>query len=263
MKKYFVVSDIHGHYSELILALEEAKFNYDDPSHFLIVCGDLFDRGVQSKEIYEYINSLGEKCITIRGNHEEFVKTAVDKSVDNYFNFIYNGFDKTMDSFLGEENSFSRWKKIQHQAFGIFEADEVCFWDFQKHFSSVVRNCYPDLLRWLTSLPYYYETDNYIFTHGMIDGQCNDWHHPKKDLYGKYLDWDACTWARPEDFFAPIVNTNKTIVVGHINTGLLRSKCGLDENDNSIFKRPCDNKVIGIDTATPTTKKINVLIIED
>lgn len=114
---------------------------------------------------------------------------------------------------------------------------------------------YPELLPWIKSLPYYYETDNYIFTHGMIDGQCFDWHNPN-------ISWYECTWAKPEDFNNSIVNTDKKVVVGHINCGLLRSLYGYDENDNSIFERP-DGKVIGLDTCTVLTHKVNVLVLED
>ena len=47
MKKYFVVSDIHGCYDELIKALNEVGFDETNPSHYLIDCGDFYDRGEQ------------------------------------------------------------------------------------------------------------------------------------------------------------------------------------------------------------------------
>ena len=54
MMKYFAVSDCHGFYSNLMFALKNAGFDINNPEHILIVCGDLFDRGEQPKEIFEF-----------------------------------------------------------------------------------------------------------------------------------------------------------------------------------------------------------------
>ena len=44
--KYFIVSDIHSFYVELKSALDKAGFNKRNKDHTLIVCGDIFDRGL-------------------------------------------------------------------------------------------------------------------------------------------------------------------------------------------------------------------------
>ena len=44
--KYYVTADIHGIYSILHDALEEAGFFAETQPHKLIVLGDLFDSGV-------------------------------------------------------------------------------------------------------------------------------------------------------------------------------------------------------------------------
>ncbi|MBQ8726493.1 MAG: metallophosphoesterase [Clostridia bacterium] len=43
--KYYVVSDVHGFYDELIFALTEKGFFDEKSPHKLIICGDLLDRG--------------------------------------------------------------------------------------------------------------------------------------------------------------------------------------------------------------------------
>ena len=58
MKKYFVCSDIHSHYNELMTALNDAKFDINNPEHILIVLGDIFDRGDQSIEVYNFLRGL-------------------------------------------------------------------------------------------------------------------------------------------------------------------------------------------------------------
>ena len=49
--RYYVVSDVHSFYDELISALTEKGFFEDNEPHKLIVCVDLFDRGSQSKQL--------------------------------------------------------------------------------------------------------------------------------------------------------------------------------------------------------------------
>ena len=45
MPKFFVVSDVHGFYDELLNALDDAGFDSENTDHYLISCGDNFDRG--------------------------------------------------------------------------------------------------------------------------------------------------------------------------------------------------------------------------
>ena len=60
-KKIFAVSDIHGHYMEWKLALDEAGFSPDNKEHLLIVCGDFFDRGDENVSVFNYLNSIQNK----------------------------------------------------------------------------------------------------------------------------------------------------------------------------------------------------------
>ena len=59
--KYFVSADIHSFYDEWIDALNGKQFNINNPEHMIIVCGDLFDRGTQSKELQSFIMQLLKK----------------------------------------------------------------------------------------------------------------------------------------------------------------------------------------------------------
>ncbi len=68
MKKYFVVGDIHSFYKPFINELTRKGFDACNNEHVLIVCGDLFDRGPDSKKVYEFIKSLPlDRRILIRG----------------------------------------------------------------------------------------------------------------------------------------------------------------------------------------------------
>lgn len=53
--KYFVSGDIHGFFDEWQNALNEKGFDLNNPEHKIILCGDLFDRGSQPKEIIDFV----------------------------------------------------------------------------------------------------------------------------------------------------------------------------------------------------------------
>ena len=59
--KYYVVADIHGFYTALIEVLTEKGFFEDKEPHKLIVCGDLFDRGLETAKLQEFIVDLMDK----------------------------------------------------------------------------------------------------------------------------------------------------------------------------------------------------------
>ena len=248
-KKLFVCSDIHGHASILRDSLKEAGFEKGNKKHLLICLGDYFERGDESAEVYEYLKSLGDQAICLYGNHEKFLQDFLEGPT-TMFNYIYNGFDKTLDSFLGRTAAYPTYLLL-HKA----EGNDL-WYPFTKEAKDEINVTYPNLLKWVKERPYYFETKKYIFTHGMIDGECEDWHKPN-------IPWKECIWAKPRDFLNDIKNTDKKVVVGHINTGLIREMFyNGDGKDNSIFERP-DGKVIGLDTCTILTKKINILVIED
>ena len=107
MKKIYTISDIHGHYKETIEALNNSGYNSEDENSVLVVCGDLFDRGTESVEIYRYLKDLTDrnKAIVIRGNHDDFFIDMLNGK-NCYFNFLHNGLDRTIDSFLNQTDSW-------------------------------------------------------------------------------------------------------------------------------------------------------------
>ena len=53
--KYYVVSDVHGFYTEMIDALDKKGFFKDNSPHTLVVCGDMMDRGPESIKMQEFM----------------------------------------------------------------------------------------------------------------------------------------------------------------------------------------------------------------
>ena len=56
--KYFIVSDIHSFYTKLKRALDKAGFNKRNKDHTLIVCGDIFDHGPDTRSVYKFLTSI-------------------------------------------------------------------------------------------------------------------------------------------------------------------------------------------------------------
>ena len=279
--KLFVVSDVHGFYDYLIRDLKQAGYNDNDEDSLLIDCGDFFDRGTQSVEIYEYYRKLEKenKAIVLRGNHTSMFQDFLSGE-DCSFNFFHNGLDKTIDSFLGDTQSYGTFlmyldnmKDMAIKIYGdrvkpILEdshsvPSEIVFDVFQDYAREEINKNYPELLVWLQERPYYYETENYIFTHASIDGTCDDWRNPTYTKYSFWTPWEYLTWDRGYFYGMPIKNTNKTIVVGHYHTDGIREKFNIDvDGTNSILKSE-DGKKIFIDTCTPISRRVNVLTIEN
>ena len=276
MKKFYVVADVHGHYSEMLRDLKNAGYDSSDDNNLLVVIGDNFDRGDESYEIYKYLKELTDagKAVVLHGNHEDFILSFLRGS-DCSFNYLYNGFDKTLDSLLQQTDAFSMFcfycdgnPDIARQMYGdrveVLLGDfyaipsEIRFDVFQEYArEEIINNC-EGIVEWLESLPYYYETENYIFTHGGIDGSCLDWHKPE------HYTWRELTWDNGSFWTRPIINTDKTVVVGHYHTDGIRDKYNIKRD-----KRKKSNQIlygdqrIYIDTCTILTKRVNVLIIED
>ena len=100
-RKLFVVSDIHGHYSEMKKALDDAGFDSENESHIFVSCGDLFDRGTENLAVYDFVRGLKNK-ILIRGNHEDMLyKTLVGRKL--LPNSNNNGTDITIRQLIGED----------------------------------------------------------------------------------------------------------------------------------------------------------------
>ena len=265
-KKLFIVSDLHGYFKEFVRDLTNAGFDVNNENHLLIVAGDIFDRGPDSKEIYKFLRKLQNinKAIVLKGNHDNMFIDFL-KGKDSWFNFIHNGMKNTFDSFLERTMSFESFITID-LGLGMEKLTEETYDALWKKYQEDTRRTIisenDGILEWFTNLPDYYETKNYIITHASIDTEAKDWHSPEFSKY-RYVSWDACHWDDGSFFGKELKNTDKKIVVGHYHTDGIREKFNLSyDGTNSILERD-DGRIICIDTCTPRTKRVNVLIIDD
>lgn len=262
-KKIFITSDEHGNYEAMKKAEEEAGYDETNPNHFRISLGDCFDREHDSLKIYEYYKRLCDegKMIVTSSNHFPFFIHFLEGSY-NPFNYLHNGLSETVADFWHRTAPFESWCLLEGQCDMTQENYakwvDICRKDINEE--------YPELLPWLKSLPRYFETKNYIMVHGAIDTKVSDWHNPHC-YRGNLIDWDALDFNDGSFFGEQIINTDKTVIIGHFGTKQLREMYPNlttkdDKEPYDILIRD-DDKIIAIDSTVVLSKKINVLVLED
>jgi serine/threonine protein phosphatase 1 len=250
MSKFFVVSDIHSFYTPLTKALDDAGFDSNNEEHWLVVCGDCFDRGSESEEVLHFLMSL-ERKILIKGNHDALLEECCMREF-YYSHDISNGTRRTIQDLGGA--GYGR------------PFDECC------------RITWNKLVGYRELLVNYFETKNYIFVHSWIPLIIED-DYPKyytRDREYRFdpdwrnateKEWEQAMWGNPFDIhFEGLNQTGKTIVFGHWHCSTGHKMLGhcKDEFDGDTIWEPCYAEgIIGIDRCTAYTGEVNVIVIED
>lgn len=239
--KYFVSGDIHGFYDEWQNALKDKGFDINNPNHKIILCGDLFDRGHQPKEIIDFVLKHKDKVILIRGNHEDLMEQMIERNSSDYGDLCNSTAQTIVDLYPEWQISEFDLKKIAKET-RLQEVLDMCI--------------------------DYYETKHYIFVHGwipIVENCCiydSEWRTARK------ARWEKARWSNPVEMFRyEIYEPNKTIVCGHWHCSALWHEQNPDKyeefGDKAKFEPFITKNMIAIDACTAYSKKINVLIIEE
>ena len=241
MPKFFVTSDIHSFMNPLKRALDEKGFDPTNKDHWLVVCGDCYDRGDDSELVLNYLMSL-ERKILIRGNHDLLLRDLCERGFPHRHDF-HNGTTITVYD-LGDAGAGN---------------------DFEKC-CEVTQN---KLREYNNLLVNYFETQHYIFVHSWIpiifqNGGLykydKNWRNATND------QWELAMWGNPFELADMELNqTGKTIVFGHFHTSYQWSAhYGYSEfDDDAKFEPYYGHNYIGLDACVARTEKVNVIVIED
>lgn len=237
MPKFFVVSDIHGFFDEFKNALDNAGFDPDNNDHWLICCGDYFDRGPKPEELMNFLMKL-PRVVLIRGNHEDLLVECCARG-----NFLsHDVHNKTVDTIrqLGGDNLF-----------------------FYEDCGNTLNRVEPFFNRMVN----YFETKNYIFVHGWIplneDYKCSynpNWRDSND------VEWEQARWTNGIDAgFNVLIEPNKTIVCGHWHCSYAHAIANHinDKNHIADFSPFYGDGFIAIDACTAYSGQVNVIVIED
>lgn len=206
-KQLFVIGDVHGEYGMLTKLLEK----WDKETQTLLFIGDLADRGPDSKACFELVYELvtAGDAICLTGNHEQILLRFLNQPDAHYGNYLINGGASTISTLLPGS--------IQNQ----YQPSEI---------AEKIKDHYPDIIAFISSLPLYFEWQHFLFVHAGVDLSLPNWKETlAKDFY----------WIR-EPFHQGKNDTGKVIVFGHTPTPVLHQ----DDNNYDIWES--DHK-IGID----------------
>lgn len=249
--KFFVVSDVHGYFSILMDALNEAGFDITNPNHIFVSDGDLLDRGPEARKCLEFVNNLPkDRKILIRGNHEDLLVSAIARR-HFYQNDIHNGTVDTIEQLSGYKLS-----------------DD-------KHNLSLMMDYMKNCEEWNTyiaSTVDYYETNKYIFVHGWIPNIDGKWKLDNWRVVSDTFDWQDARWYNGMScWYNGVIEQDKTIVCGHWHTSWGHSKLhnkGVewkepgDTSKSKMYSEPfIDKGIIALDACTAFTNKINVKVL--
>jgi serine/threonine protein phosphatase 1 len=237
-KVLFVVSDIHSYYTPLKKALDEKGFDPNNENHWLIVCGDAFDRGDESEEVLHFLMQL-ERKILIKGNHDILLEQLCHREAP-YNHDYFNGTLQTLEDLGERDNGYS--------------------------FEKCCEVCWNKIAAYRDLLVNYFETKNYIFVHSWIPIDDNWTDDPN---WRKATDdrWEKAMWVNPFDMsMAGLNQTGKTIIFGHWHCSAghkMLGHCNDEFNGYPIWEPCYMGDAIGIDRCTAHTGEVNVLVLED
>ena len=296
-KTYFVCSDVHGFYDEMMESLNMAGYRRDDESHVLVVLGDIFDRGPKPFEIYSFLREIPkERRILIKGNHEQLLKEMVERGYalqHDYHNRTYD----TMFQLMGYENSDDfLFEKYREEIDLNIKPGTKEHNKFEEKWNEKLKQVFnnrllKDILEWIDSDEWqdYLETDKYIFVHSYIplrrfidleksyqvgrivtfkdEEYREDWRNATP------TEWDDAKWGCPwKNELKGLNKTGKIIVCGHWHTSDFFNNL-IYKNDktkqldprvsNPIFKSDKYPGLIGLDSCTALTKTVNVFVINE
>ena len=250
--KYYVVSDVHGFYSNMVHSLKLAGYYEDTSPHKLIICGDVMDRGTEAKEMQEFVLDLLKKdeVILIRGNHEDLFEELASKDKGIlYSHHEHNGTWQTGIQLTGM-------------------SPNVAF-AYNDLFAAHLRQT-PFYKEIMPKMVPYYETEHYIFVHGWIPTATRKGEHKYTPTWRTMspAKWREARWVNGMKFACEygIKEPGKTIVCGHWHASYGHSKFegkGEEFGFSADFSPFYADGIIAIDGCTAYSGIVNCIVLDD
>lgn len=223
LNNIFVTSDIHGHMKHF-----EELLQYWNQEDYLVIIGDLIDRGPESvhviRKVMQLVEQFGDKVTFLKGNHEDMLLNFLENPVEKEAHYYLNGGIETM-------NHFFQLLNIEHPA-SPQEAAELVKSNFEAE------------LYFLQNAALYKQIGSVLFTHAGFNSEFDSIEHTTEREF---------IWVR-KHFLQP----NK---LGLINVfGHTPVKYIYDSN-NIWYSE--DKQYIAIDGGCYMTGQLNALLINE
>lgn len=257
--RYYVVSDIHGYYSQFMSALEHAGFNESGDSK-LIICGDLFDRGREALALQSFVLRLmgKDKVILIKGNHESLMIEMIRELQRSGKDITYIDPRYAVNGTLETAMQLTRTRDLVSVYSPTF-AKKLLETPFLKTILPAMKN--------------YFETPRYIFVHGWIPCENDDINSKQCSYDPKWRQasdrqWEVSRWQNGINACMQfsVKEPGKTIVCGHWHAsyghytfGNASSEFELGANFSPFYS----DGIIAIDGCTALSGQVNCVVIED
>jgi serine/threonine protein phosphatase 1 len=258
MIKYFVASDIHGYFNEWQKALKKQGFDINNPEHIVVVNGDLFDRGLQAKQLQKFVADLVDKkrVILIKGNHEDLLLDMLNFWHRESYLELHHNTNGTVDTVLQLTDS---------KASDIYDNPVSVYRKMKET---------PFMKKILPTMVDYFETDKYVFVHGWIPCfTMGSGRHVEKFFYNSEWrneskeEWRLARWYNGmEASRQGVIEPTKTIVCGHWHASYGHCRIsgkGAEFGKDADFSPYKAKGILAIDACTAVSKKVNVVVLED
>lgn len=226
--RIIVISDIHGEIDLLKKLLNKVNFHQDD---YLIINGDMCEKGTSSKEVVRYVMDLSSNYPNVHvteGNCDALIEELLNENpaLLKYFArqkySLVNEWLEELDFVMKEHTTVQEIKQL-----------------VMKHFRNEID--------WLINLPTAIETEQYIFVHAGLE-DIENWQETDRELAISI-----------PSFLEKNHQANKYVVVGHWPVVNYSTE---HPSDNPIIDE--DKKIIAIDggNMVKPTGQLNALMIE-
>lgn len=248
--KCFVSSDIHSFYTEYKKALDDAGFDISNPEHGIIICGDIFDRGNESRELLNFLLKIPDnRLIIIKGNHDDLLNDCI-REIKSYgypgFHHILNGTISTIRQLTGLD---------------LTELDE-------KTLKSKLIEYYALMNRARDYAECIKDDKHYIFIHGWIPLSTINgvYKYNPKWRYANKEMWKEARWLNGIDMnHLKLQGENDIIYCGHWHTSYGHHNYGKgcsEFGDDADFGIYYNDGIVALDACTAHSHKVNVAIFE-